>query len=48
LVDSFIKGAEEAGHTCEIIDVCTPMFIRVSGAFSAGMKVPASRRTTLR
>ena len=22
LVDSFIKGAEEAGHTCEIIDVC--------------------------
>ena len=22
LVDSFINGAEEAGHTCEIIDVC--------------------------
>jgi multimeric flavodoxin WrbA len=22
LVDSFVRGAESAGHTCEVIDVC--------------------------
>jgi multimeric flavodoxin WrbA len=22
LVDSFVKGAESAGHTCEVVDVC--------------------------
>ena len=22
LVEQFIKGAEESGHTCEMIDVC--------------------------
>ena len=22
LVNEFVRGAEEAGHTCEVIDVC--------------------------
>ena len=46
LAEEFIRGAKEAGHAVEVIDAAHADLHPVPDASAAGMRAPASRRTT--
>ena len=48
LVEEFTRGAEEAGHSVELIDAATPTSTPAPAVYGAALKVPAYRRTTWR
>ena len=44
LVDEFIRGAEESGHTCEVIDVCRMNIHPCTGCIHCGYEGPCAQR----
>ena len=44
LVDRFVKGAEEAGHTCEVIDVCHADIHPCTGCVRCGYEGPCVQK----
>ena len=40
LVENFLKGAEEAGHSCEVIDVCHADIHPCTGCVACGYEGP--------
>ena len=44
LVDSFVQGAEEAGHICEIIDVCRANIHPCTGCVRCGYEGPCVQK----
>ena len=44
LVHEFIKGAEEAGHSCEVIDVCHANIHPCTGCVACGYEGPCSQK----
>ena len=44
LVDSFVKGAEESGHTCGVIDVCRANVHPCMGCVRCGYEGPCAQR----
>ena len=44
LVDSFVQGAESAGHTCEIIDVCHANIHPCIGCVRCGYEGPCVQK----
>ena len=44
LVDSFVKGAEESGHTCGVIDVCRANVHPCTGCVRCGYEGPCAQR----
>ena len=48
LADCFRQGAEEAGHTVELINVAHANIHPCTAASAAGTKAPACKRTTWR
>lgn len=46
LAGEFIRGAGEAGHRVQVVDVPTPTSIPAAAVWPAAMKDPARRRTT--
>jgi len=44
LVDSFVKGATEAGHACEVIDVCHANIHPCAGCVACGYEGPCVQK----
>lgn len=44
LVDSFVRGAESAGHTCEVIDVCRANVHPCMGCVRCGYEGPCVQK----
>lgn len=44
LLENFVKGAEEAGHSCEIIDVCHADIRPCTGCVSCGYEGPCVQK----
>ena len=44
LVESFKKGAEEAGHSCEVIDVCHANIHPCTGCIACGYEGPCVQK----
>ena len=44
LVSEFVKGAEEAGHTCEVIDVCHADIHPCTGCVACGYEGPCVQK----
>lgn len=44
LVDSFVKGAESAGHSCEVIDVCRADVHPCTGCVYCGYEGPCAQK----
>ena len=44
LVENFMKGAEEAGHSCEVLDVCHANIHPCSGCVACGYEGPCVQK----
>ena len=44
LVDHFVKGASEAGHACEVIDVCHMNIYACTGCVRCGCEGPCVQK----
>ena len=44
LVENFTRGAEEAGHTCEVIDVCHADIHPCTGCVACGYEGPCVQK----
>ena len=44
LVENFVKGAEEAGHECEVIDVCHANIHPCTGCVACGYEGPCVQK----
>ncbi|MBR2737900.1 MAG: flavodoxin family protein [Lachnospiraceae bacterium] len=44
LVESFVRGAEESGHTCEVIDVCHAEIRPCTGCVACGYEGPCVQK----
>ena len=44
LVEQFVKGAEESGHTCEILDVCHMNIHPCTGCVRCGYEGPCVQK----
>ena len=44
LVEQFIRGAEESGHTCEVIDVCHMKIYPCTGCVRCGYEGPCVQK----
>ncbi len=44
LVNEFVRGAEEAGHACEVIDVCHANIHPCTGCVACGYEGPCVQK----
>lgn len=47
LVDEFVRGAQEAGHTCEVVDVCHAHIYPCTGCVLCGYDGPCVQRDSV-